>query len=177
MTQGPDTPESRDGSLHVSREAAATEHGSTRSSPEQQARALEFATAAAQLLRDDKCESVLVLDLRGRSQVTDYFVIASGTSQRQMRSAGLHVEEAAKAQSVSIVKDNLGDREADWFILDCVDVVVHLFEPETRLFYDLEMLWGDAPRVDWRREDQMDQSGIDPGGRNLAGIDPEDIPD
>lgn len=167
--------EDRDGSLQVEREATP-EHGSTRTTPEQQGRALAFAREAAQLLRDDKCEDVLVLDLRGRSQVTDFFVVASGSSQRQMRSAGQHVAEMAKRGGTPIVKDNLGERDANWFVIDGVDVVVHLFEPETRLFYDLEMLWGDAPRVDWRREDQMQDGFVDGGDRNLAGIDPDDIP-
>jgi len=173
------TPNSRDDALKVSRLLPETDHapGSTRTTPEQQERALGFAMLACQLLRDDKCEHVLLLDLRGRSQVTDFFVVASGSSQRQMRSAGQHVAALAKEYGLPVVKDNLGDRDSDWFVIDSVDVVAHLFEPETRVFYDLEMLWGDAPRIDWRREDQKQTASFADGGdRNLAGVDPEDIP-
>lgn len=169
-------PENRDDALHVERADADHAPGSTRTTPEQQEQALAFSRLAAQMLKDDKCTDVLVLDLRGRSQVTDFFVVASGSSQRQMRSAGMHIADLAKEQRVSISKDNLGERDSDWYILDGIDVVVHLFEPETRLFYDLEMLWGDAPRIDWRREDQQDQAFVDGGDRNLAGVDPDDIP-
>lgn len=178
MTPAPH-PDNRDESLRVTRSAQAAandEHapGHSRTSPEQQAEALEFAREVAQLLYDDRCEDVLVLDLRGHSQVTDFFVVASGTSQRQMRSAGLHAEELAKGANVTVTRTNLSDRDADWFIIDAVDVVVHLFEPETRLFYDIEMLWGDAKRVDWRRPDQKKDVGIE-GDRNRAGISPDDV--
>lgn len=171
-------PENRDDSLNVSRQPTEGEdaHGSTRTTPEQQERALTFATLCAQQLKDDKTEDVLVLDLRGRSQVTDFFVIGTGSSQRQMRSSAQHAATLAKERGLPIVKDNLGDRDSDWFIIDAVDVVVHLFEPDTRLFYDLEMLWGDAPRLDWRREDQQGEAFVDGGDRNLAGLDPDDIP-
>lgn len=168
-------PENRDDSLHVQREGVEA-HGSTRTTPEQQARAKGYAIACAQLLKDDKCTDVLVLDLRGRSQVTDFFVIGSGTSQRQMRSSASHAADLAEGHGISVVKDNLGEKDSNWFIIDGVDVVVHLFEPDTRMFYDLEMLWGDAPRVDWRREDQRNEAFVDGGDRNLAGVDPEDIP-
>ncbi len=171
-------PENRDDSLHVNRQPGEADHahGSTRTTPEQQAQALEYSKLCAQQLKDDKTEDVLVLDLRGRSQVTDFFVIGSGSSQRQMRSSAQHAATLAKGLGMSIVKDNLGERDSDWFIIDAVDVVVHLFEPDTRLFYDLEMLWGDAPRIDWRREDQRDQPFTEGSDRNLAGLDPDDIP-
>jgi ribosome-associated protein len=135
-----------------------------------------FAIEAAQLLRDDKCEDVLVLDLRGRSQITDFFVIGTGTSQRQMRSSGIHVEDLAQERGVAVFSTNLGDRDTSWFILDIAGVVVHLFEAQTRSFYDLEMLWGDAERIDWRRPDQRDDDpALDPG-RNRAGLRLRDLP-
>ena len=177
MTAKAPQPENRADALHVDREVGDHDSGSTRTTPEQQERARAFAVGAAQMMRDDKCTDVLVLDLRGRSQVTDFFVIGSGTSQRQMRSSAMHAADLAKELGLPIMKDNLGDRDSDWFIIDGVDVVVHLFEPETRLFYDLEMLWGDAPRIDWRRDDQKDESFADGGDRNLAGLDPDDIPE
>lgn len=160
----------RDRSLHVDRAApdrpsdAAPSHGSEGGEPADRAaraeraeRARVLAIDAARSLFDDKCEHVLVLDLRGRSQVTDFFVIASGTSERQMRAAATHAGELGESAGFGLHKSNINERGATWFVLDFVDVVVHVFEPETRLFYDLEMLWGDAPRAEWRRPEDAER--------------------
>lgn len=118
--------------------------------PAQSEQARAFAIDAARVLRDDKCDNVVVLDLRGLSQVTDFFVIASGTSDRQMRSAGQHVEDLGReSHDMTAIHQNLRENDPTWVVLDFVDVIVHVFEPETRMLYDLEMLWGDAPRVKW----------------------------
>lgn len=123
--------------------------------------ARDYAVEAARLLRDDKCTDVLLLDVRNLSQVTDYIVIGSGTSDRQMNSVLAHVEELGKARGFPSWKRNSDDRSL-WLLLDSVDVVVHLFEPATRAHYDLEMLWSDAPRVAWERPDQVnrDRAGV-----------------
>lgn len=123
--------------------------------------AREFAIEAAQLVRDDKCEDVVLLDVRGMSQITDYIVIGSGTSERQMRSILQHVEEIGAARGFQAFRTNTDDR-ASWVLVDFVDVVVHLFEPNTRAHYDLETLWPDAKRVRWERADQLerDRAGI-----------------
>lgn len=115
----------------------------------EQARA--FAIEAARLLEDDKCTDIVVLDARAQSQMTDFIVIASGTSERQMRSVLSHVEELGEGQSFRAFRSSTDER-ATWLLADFVDVVVHVFEPNTRAFYDLEMLWGDAPRVRWQRK-------------------------
>lgn len=109
---------------------------------------LGFATEAARLVRADKCEQVVLLDVRELSQVTDFIVIGTGTSQRQMASALDHVEELARSLGFARHTENRDERSL-WLLADFVDVVVHLFEPNTRAHYDLEMLWGDAPRVRW----------------------------
>jgi ribosome-associated protein len=108
------------------------------------------------MVRDDKCESVLLLDVRAHSQVTDYIIIASGTSDRQMRSVLRHVEELGTKNATPSVRA-ISDDRATWLLADFVDVIVHLFEPTTRAHYDLEMLWGDAPRLHWERPDQEDR--------------------
>lgn len=113
-----------------------------------------LAIECARLVRDDKCEEVQLLDVRGLSQVTDYIIIASGTSERQMRSVLQHVDEIGSKHGYSSYRSHSDDRST-WLLLDFVDVVVHLFEPNTRAHYDLETLWGDAPRVEWERADQM----------------------
>ena len=109
-----------------------------------------LAVEAARLAEDTHCEEILVLDLRGRSPVTDYFVIATGTSDRQMRSVAQDIEQIGKGLG-SRVWNVAGRDSAHWVVLDFVDVVVHLFDQEYRHYYDLELLWGDAPRVRWRR--------------------------
>lgn len=141
-------PSDREQALGVSRKPAQ-DGLSTNASPEAEEDARRFAIAAAETLKDDKCEDILVLDLRGRSQVTDFFVIASGTSEVQMRSACESVMDLGKELGFKAHTDNLRSGDADWFLIDFVDVVVHVFEPDTRIYYDLEMLWGDAPRLDW----------------------------
>lgn len=146
---------------------------SASTSPEREAAALAFAIEAARLLTDDKCEDVLVIDLRGRSQVTDFFIVASGTSERQMRSSAQHVADLTKDHPLELYRSNLSEQDHGWTFLDLVDVVVHVLTPESRRYYDIEMLWGDAPRIEWRRE--RDMHGEAPADRNRAGLRPGDL--
>ncbi len=127
-----------------------------------------FAIEAARLLADDKCEEVVLLDVRNLSQVCDYIVVASGTSDRQMGSAADDVRKMAEEQGHAVFRSNRDARTA-WIVLDCVDVVVHVFEPQMRAHYDIEMLWGDAPHIEWRRPDQQsrDRAGLG-GGAGLG---------
>lgn len=129
--------------------------GASASDPEAQQRARDFALKAAVSLWSDKCENIALLDLRGLSPVTDFFVIATGTSSRQMRASGEHLKDVAAETSMSLHRHNLRENDADWVLLDFVDVVVHIFDERARLFYDLEMLWGDAKRVTWRNEVEL----------------------
>ncbi len=113
--------------------------------------ARRFAIEAARSLSDDKCDDVAVLDVTALSQVTDFIVLASGTSNRQMASALDHVREAGETAGFPSFRAS-ADQSSLWLLADFVDVVVHVFEPNTRAYYDLEMLWGDAPRVAWERD-------------------------
>jgi ribosome-associated protein len=123
--------------------------------------ALDFAVEAARLLADDKCENVLLLDVREFSQVTDFILIATGTSERQMRSVLKNVGELGQSRGFPTFRSSDDDR-ATWLLADFVDVVVHVFEPNTRAHYDLEMLWGDAPHIAWERPGDA--------ARNRAGL-------
>ena len=120
----------------------------SRGSDPQRARA--FAIEAARLLTDDKCDDIVVLDVQELSQVTDFIVIGTGTSERQMRAVLHHVEDLGAEQGFSAYRSS-ADERATWLLADFVDVVVHVFEPNTRAHYDLEMLWGDAPKIEWAR--------------------------
>lgn len=114
----------------------------------------------ARILDDDKCDDIVVLDVSKLSQVSDYLVLASGTSDRQMRSAGDDAAEIAASHGFPAYRRSVDDRTT-WIVLDCIDVVVHVFEPNTRAHYDLEMLWGDAERVAWERPaGQRDRASV-----------------
>lgn len=112
--------------------------------------ARKFAIAAARLAQDGNCEEIIVLDLRGVSPITDYFVIATGTSDRQMRSVADDIIEHGRTTGDKLYRQ-AGEESADWIVLDFVNVVVHLFDMEHRRYYDLELIWGEAPRVRWQR--------------------------
>lgn len=105
-----------------------------------------FAIAAAHIAMERHCKDVTVLDLRGLSPAADYFVIATGTSDRQRRTVIDEVCERAKAEGLQRF-GQAGYEQGRWILVDFVDVVVHVFDEEYRAFYDLEMLWGDAKRV------------------------------
>jgi ribosome-associated protein len=110
--------------------------------------AQRFACHVARLLADSRCEDVWVLDVRGISQITDYLVIASGTSDRQIRSVAEDVALLAEQEDQAPYHKHASD-SANWVVVDCVNVVVHIFEMATRGYYDLESLWADGRRVDW----------------------------
>lgn len=112
--------------------------------------AREFAIEAARIMEDDKCEDIVVLDLRGISPICDFFVIATGSSDRQMRAVVDHVKQMAKGRGESPFSIS-GYTESTWIVVDYVDVILHLFAEEQRGYYDLESLWGDSPRVEWER--------------------------
>ena len=106
----------------------------------------ELARRAATVLLDHKANDVVVLSLKGVSDMTDYFVIASGTSDTHVRALGEHVQEELK-KGGSPAHHVEGMAQGRWVLLDYVDFVVHLFHPTLRSFYQLERLWSDAEVV------------------------------
>ncbi len=105
-----------------------------------------FAVAAARVADGRHCSDIVVLDLKGKSPATDYFVIATGTSDRQMRTVADEICEAAREQGLQRF-GRAGYEQARWILLDFIDVVIHIFDSEYRDYYDLELLWGDAERL------------------------------
>jgi ribosome-associated protein len=110
--------------------------------------ARQFAIDSARIMKEDQCEDILILDLRGISPICDFFVIGTGTSDRQMRAVVDHVEELGRSHGEKPY-GVAGYEEGIWIVVDYVDVVIHLFDSDRRGYYDLESLWGDSPRVDW----------------------------
>ena len=108
---------------------------------------LELATICVKAARDTKAEDLIVLDVRGLSSFTDYFVIMSGRSSRHVQGLAEAMESAMRSKRISAAKAE-GIKEGMWVLLDFADVVVHIFYHGQRSFYDLEGLWHDAPRVE-----------------------------
>ena len=103
---------------------------------------------AAGAAASKQADSVVVLDVRDLITITDYFVIGSGNSERQVKTIAEEVERALKAEGARPVRRE-GESGARWVLLDFIDFVVHVFEEQEREFYRLENLWVDAPRVEW----------------------------
>ena len=96
---------------------------------------------------DKKAVDVVVLDLRHTPAFTDFFVLCSGHNQRQVKAIADAVEEALKAAKVRPAHVEGHDR-AEWILMDYFSFIVHVFSPQTREFYSLERLWGDAERIE-----------------------------
>ncbi len=129
--------------------------------------ARRLAIALARVCAETRCREVAVLDLRGLSPVADFFVLATGGSARQMLTVAERAVEAGrelgeKPFGVEGTQNDEGVEVGRWVLIDYVDVVVHVFTDESRTYYDLELLWGDAPRVDWQRgwKPRDDQPGL-----------------
>ncbi|MEL0107321.1 MAG: ribosome silencing factor [Rhodospirillales bacterium] len=94
-------------------------------------------------LDDDKAESIVVIDLSGKTDIADYMVVASGTSQRHIGTMATHLREKLRANGFKGVTVE-GESQSDWVLIDAGDILVHLFRPDIREFYGLEKLWGDS---------------------------------
>ena len=105
-----------------------------------------IARRAAQLAADLKANEIVVLDLRGVTDMTDFFVIASGTSDTHVRAIASHIQAGLKDAGVlTSVTEGLTDGR--WAVLDYLDCIIHIFHPTLRQYYQLERLWGDARPV------------------------------
>jgi len=109
----------------------------------------ENVTACARIADEKQAEDVVILDLRGLTSVTDYFLIATGRNPRQLDAIAEEILRFMKRRHHRPLGVE-GQAFGHWVLLDYGDFVVHLFDPEHRRLYDLELLWGDAGRVSWR---------------------------
>lgn len=103
---------------------------------------------ATELAQELKAHDVVALDLRGISSATDWFLLASGRSDVQVKAIAEHVVEKLKEEQGVRPGHVEGLQGGRWVLLDYIDFVVHVFHPHARDFYQLENLWGDAPRCD-----------------------------
>jgi ribosome-associated protein len=102
----------------------------------------------AELAADRKSLDIVALDLRGMLGYTDYFLICSGRSDRQVKAIHDGIHEGLKRRHGLLPRRVEGVSQAQWVLMDYLDVVVHVFTPEKRDFYRLEQLWGEAGRLD-----------------------------
>ncbi len=108
---------------------------------------LEKAKSIVKILDNKKAEDIIVIDTRKLTVESDYFVIASGTSNTHVRALADEVDDEMKKQ-YSVEVDHIEGRATGWILLDYNDVLVHVFEPQAREYYNIERLWSDADRVD-----------------------------
>jgi ribosome-associated protein len=99
----------------------------------------------ARYAADKKAVDVVELDLRGVLGYTDYFLVCSGNTGRQTKAIHDGILEGLKREHETLPSRVEGSNRADWILMDYLDVIVHIFTPETRAFYRLEQLWGEAP--------------------------------
>ncbi len=108
----------------------------------------DMAIAAARAAADKQASDIVVLDVSTTLVITDLFVIATAATNRQIRTVIEAVENALRTVGEKPARRE-GESEAGWWLLDYIDVVVHVFGTEEREYYDLERLWSDAPKVPW----------------------------
>ena len=104
----------------------------------------QLSELAVKSLDDDKAEDIVVIDLAGKTSIADYMVVASGRSSRQVGAMAEHLREKLKLAGAPAVEVE-GLAQADWVLIDAGDVIIHLFRPEVRTFYNLEKMWGVEP--------------------------------
>lgn len=112
---------------------------------------LSKARRIARLAEEAKAENIVILDVRGLSNVTDFFVIFTGTSQTHLRAIGKRLDEDLSRDGIEAQRVD-GRVSTKWIVFDYGNVIAHAMVEEIRRFYELERLWGDAPLVDWKDE-------------------------
>ena len=106
----------------------------------------EFAEKICEILKDHKGEDIVMIDVKDKSNIADYFIIASGRSSTHTRSLIEKTEEETEKLGFAPIRED-GVREGRWAVLDYGDVIVHVFNDETRLLYHLEKLWGSEENI------------------------------
>jgi ribosome-associated protein len=123
----------------------------------------ELARTIAAYADDKKAIDIVALDLRGVLDYTDFFIVCSGNTERQVKSIHDGIQIGMKNEHGVLPRRVEGLREAGWVLLDYLDVVVHLFTPEVRDFYSLERLWGEVPELKLTGVDEARRVEVAPG--------------
>ena len=120
----------------------------SRVSPEQLEHSRQMALAAVKAAAENRGQNIILLDLTEQTALFDFFVIATGSSRRQLAAMSTEIDRVMKYDLHERKLSMAGYEESRWIVLDYGSVVVHLFDEETREFYDLESLWADGKEVD-----------------------------
>lgn len=112
----------------------------------------ELALLCYELADRKKAENIVILDVRGVSNITDYFVIASGTSDPHLRAILEEIDDRLREDYAMRPNAVEGKWPSNWIVLDYIDVIVHVMRTDVRETYDLENLWGDVPRIEPKEE-------------------------
>jgi ribosome-associated protein len=115
---------------------------------------LEVAARAARAAAAKQATDIVALDVHELIVITDYFVICTASSNRQVKTVIEAIEDSIRELGEKPIRRE-GEDEAGWWLLDYIDVVVHVFGEEERAYYDLERLWRDAPRLEWQEPDAV----------------------
>ena len=108
----------------------------------------DVAIACARIADEKKAQDIIILDISKLTFITQYFVICTGTNERQLHTISDEIEKHLKKSPIE--KHGIeGYQDPKWILMDYGDIIVHIFGKETRNHYDLELLWGDAPRIEW----------------------------
>jgi ribosome-associated protein len=118
----------------------------------------KLASLCRELADNKKAENIVILDVRELSSVTDYFVLASGTSEPHLRAIVDEITDRLRDDHHVRPKAIDGTLQTAWVVLDFFDVIVHVMRHDVRDRYDLETLWGDAPRVRTRKRTRQESS-------------------
>lgn len=129
-------------------DAANTETSVSRVPQSQLEYSLQLAKAAVKAAAENRGQNIVVLDLSENTSLFDYFVIASGSSRRQLGAMSTEIDRILKTEFGERRLSISGFEESRWIVMDFGSIVVHLFDEDTRQFYDLESLWGDGKPVD-----------------------------
>lgn len=107
----------------------------------------EFVKLAINALEDKKAEDIHIIDISEISTLADYFIIANGTNRSQIQALADHVEETLGKAGLPL-KQTEGYDAANWILMDYRDIIIHIFDKENRLFYDLDRIWRDGKLID-----------------------------
>jgi ribosome-associated protein len=124
-------------------------HAASRAIPARLEKALALVARCAEIADDNRAKDILLLDLRQATPLIDFFLIATASTRRLANAIAIEIDvEMKKAGEFKLGME--GTEEGSWILIDYGDFVVHLFTPESRTYYSLEEVWGDAPHVDWK---------------------------
>jgi len=112
--------------------------------------ALDLTVQCAHIAEDNKARDIVILDMRGITPLYDFFLLCTGASRRQIHTLAEEMDAALRAAGEKRASIE-GYDASKWVVQDYGDIVVHVFDPDTRTYYALEDLWADAARIDWTR--------------------------